>query len=181
MSDDTDDAPKKKSPLLAMIIALVILSVVGGGAGWVVGGMIAPAVKSAKEEAAKQEAAAAAAKGGGEHKAEGEKGEGEEGGLPHVSTPGAGVYQLEPITTNLAYPSDNWIRLEVALLFTDKPDVNLAEDINQDIIAYLRTVSLQQIDGPRGLQYLKDDIQERVDLRSEGRVTKVMFRTFVIQ
>ncbi|MNL50951.1 Flagellar basal body-associated protein FliL [compost metagenome] len=57
----------------------------------------------------------------------------------------------------------------------------MAEQIHQDIAAYLKTVSLQQIQGPRGFQYLRDDIQERVDLRSDGRVTNVMFRTFVIQ
>lgn len=178
MDDNSEETPKKKSPLIGMIIALVVLSIVGGGGGWVVGGMIAPAIKSAKDEAAKAEKAAAeGAKG---KKEGGEGGEGE-GGTPHISTEANGVIQLEPITTNLAYPSDNWIRLEVALLFNGKPDVALAEDIHQDIIGYLRTVSLQQVDGPRGLQYLKDDIQERVDLRSEGRVTKVMFRTFVIQ
>ena len=42
-------------------------------------------------------------------------------------------------------------------------------------------VSLQQIQGPRGFQYLRDDLKERVDLRSEGRVTNLMFRTFVIE
>ena len=89
--------------------------------------------------------------------------------------------QLEPITTNLAYPSDNWVRLEVALAFKGAPEMPLAEQIHQDIMAYMRTVSLQQIEGPRGFQYLKDDIQERVDLRSQGKVSKVMFRTFVIE
>jgi flagellar FliL protein len=92
-----------------------------------------------------------------------------------------GIVQLDPITTNLAYPAENWVRLEVALQFDGAPDVALAETIHQDIAAYLKTVSLQQIQGPRGFQYLRDDIQERVDLRSEGRVTNVMFRTFVIQ
>ena len=69
----------------------------------------------------------------------------------------------------------------MALLFKGAPDVAMAEQIHQDIAAYLKTVSLQQIQGPRGFQYLKDDIEERVDLRSEGRVTNVIFRTFVIQ
>ncbi|MBP1853123.1 flagellar basal body-associated FliL family protein [Rhizobium halophytocola] len=174
MDDQSEDQPKKKSPLVVMLISLAVLTIVGGGGGWLVGGMIAPAVKSAKEEAAKAEEAKAKPEGEGEKK-------GEEAGLPHVATEANGIVQLEPITTNLAYPSDNWVRLEVALLFNGKPDVAMAEDISQDIIAYMRTVSLQQVDGPRGLQYLKDDIQERVDLRSEGRVTKVMFRTFVIQ
>jgi flagellar FliL protein len=129
--------------------------------------MIAPSVKSAKE--AEQPAEAA------------EKAKAGETGLQKISTEANNVVQLEPITSNLAYPSENWVRLEVALLFSGPPDVKLAEDIHQDIMAYIRTVSLQQIEGPRGFEYLRDDIQERVDLRAQGRVSKVMFRTFVIE
>jgi flagellar protein FliL len=69
----------------------------------------------------------------------------------------------------------------VALLFKEKPDVKMAETIHQDITMYLRTVSLQQIEGPRGFQYLKEDIEERVDMLSKGKISKIMFRTFVIQ
>jgi flagellar FliL protein len=133
--------------------------------------MIAPNVKSAEQA----EEAAQTASASGEEKKE------DEGGLPHISTEANNVVQLEPITSNLAYPSENWVRLEVALLFNGPPDVKVAEDIHQDVLAYIRTVSLQQIEGPRGFQYLRDDIQERVDLRSQGRVSKVMFRTFVIE
>jgi flagellar FliL protein len=170
MDDATpaDGGAKKKASPLMLVASLAVLTLLGAGGGWVLGGMIAPADPAAaavKADAA-QEAAAAGKK---------------EEGLPHVSTEANGVVLLEPITTNLAYPSENWVRLEVALLFKDKPEVALAEDIHQDILAYLRTVSLQQMEGPRGFQYLKDDIQERVDLRSEGRVSKVMFRTFVIE
>jgi len=163
---------KKKSATVMLIAAIAVLTLVAGGGGWLIGSMIAPKVK-AVEDANKAAEAAKAAKAGGEGKAE--------EGLPHVATEANGIVQLEPITTNLAYPSENWIRLEVALMFNGATDVKIAEDIHQDILAYLRTVSLQQIEGPRGFQYLKDDIQERVDLRSEGRVSKVMFRTFVIE
>ena len=88
---------------------------------------------------------------------------------------------LEPIMTNLSYPSDNWIRIEVSLVFTGNPDNVLADQIHQDILAYLRTVSLQQIEGPRGFQYLREDLRERVQLRSEGRVNDLLLRTFVIE
>ncbi|MCL6705509.1 flagellar basal body-associated FliL family protein [Pseudomonas sp. R2.Fl] len=166
---EAEEGQKKKlSPTVVMMIAVAILTVLGAGGGWLVGGMVAPKIKAA-EETAKQAEAGEGGHGGGEE------------GIPHIATEANGVVQLEPITTNLAYPSDNWIRLEVALLFKGPPDVVVAEDIHQDILAYLRTVSLQQVEGPRGFQYLRDDIQERVDLRSEGRVTKVMFRTFVIE
>ncbi|PZM12002.1 flagellar basal body-associated FliL family protein [Rhizobium tubonense] len=173
MAEAEGTAGKKKSPLVMTIVGLLILSAVGGGGGWILGSMIAPKIASAKTEQ-KAEATAEAAKPEGGKK-------GEEPGLPHLATEANGIVQLEPITSNLAYPSENWVRLEVALMFKGPPDAKLAEDIHQDILAYIRTVSLQQIEGPRGFQYLRDDIQERVDLRSEGRVSKVMFRTFVIE
>lgn len=173
MEEGQEGEGKKKSGLMALLIPLVVLTAVGGGGGWVIGNMLAPQVKQAEETAKAAEEAAA-----GEHGGEAKK---EEEGLPPISTEANGVVALEPITTNLAYPSENWIRLEVALMFNGPPDVKIAEDVHQDIMAYLRTVSLQQVEGPRGFQYLKDDLQERVDLRSEGRVSRVMFRTLVIE
>ncbi|HEV7317114.1 MAG TPA: flagellar basal body-associated FliL family protein [Ensifer sp.] len=161
---DTASSPKPPSKVLTIAV-LAVLTLVAGGGGWLVGGLLAPPPPKEQVEATKEPAVNAT---------------GEEG-LPKISTEANGVVQLEPITTNLAYPSENWVRLEVALQFDGAPDPKLAEQIHQDIVAYLKTLSLQQIQGPRGFQYLRDDIQERVDLRSDGRVTNVMFRTFVIQ
>lgn len=178
---DLGNAGPKKSSSVIMIAALAVLTLVAGGGGWLVGGMLAPKPLSSEEAKIVEEAkAAVAAKKAGEQKPEAEGSKKDEG-LPKIATEANGVVQLDAITTNLAYPTENWIRLEVALLFKGTPDVAMAEQIHQDIAAYLRTVSLQQIQGPRGFQYLKDDIEERVDLRSEGRVTNVIFRTFVIQ
>src|SRR5690606_7031411 len=125
--------------------------------GWFVGNMLAPPPSDTLAEAGKQ-----AGEGGAS---------GEAGDIAHISTEANGIVLLDPITSNLAYPSDNRIRMEVALMFNGAPDVALAEEIHQDILAYMRTVSLQQVQGPRGFQYLREDLQERVDLRSEGRVT----------
>lgn len=160
---------KKKSPLVMTIVSVAILTLVGAGGGWFLGGMIAPKVEAVK--AAHDPKAAAGGHGGGKP----------EEGLPKIPPEPNGIVQLDPITTNLAYPSTNWVRLEVALQFKGPIDVAIAEDIHQDIMAYARTVSLQQLEGPRGFQYLKDDVQERVDQRSQGRVSRVMFRTFVIE
>ncbi|MFD1744833.1 flagellar basal body-associated FliL family protein [Rhizobium helianthi] len=173
MDEAEGSEPKKKASPIATIAGIAVVTLIGAGGGWVLGGMVAP--KDPNAEANKAQAAAA------QPEAAGEKGGKKEEGLPHISTPAAGVVQLEPITTNLAYPSDNWVRLEVALAFNGPPELVLAEQIHQDIMAYMRTVSLQQIEGPRGFQYLKDDLQERVDQRSQGKVSKVMLRTFVIE
>lgn len=167
MENEQAESKKKSSPVVMTIAGVVILTLLGAGGGWLVGGMIAPKIAGA-EAAARAPAASA------------EKGKAAEG-IEKISAEANGIVQLDPITTNLAYPSTNWVRLEVALMFKGPVEVGLAEDIHQDIMAYVRTVSLQQLEGPRGFQYLKDDIQERVDLRSQGRVSKVMFRTFVIE
>lgn len=159
------ESKETKAPSRLMTIAAVaVLTLVAGGGGWLAGMLLAPPPSEKTETAAELPANAT----------------GEED-IPKMSAVAHGIVQLDPITTNLAYPAENWVRLEVALQFDGAPDVALAETIHQDIAAYLKTVSLQQIQGPRGFQYLRDDIQERVDLRSEGRVTNVMFRTFVIQ
>lgn len=173
----TEGAAKKKGGGIVMTIAgIALVTLVGAGGGWVVGGLIAPKEPAATE--AQQQATADADKADAAN-GEAKKEEGE--GLPRISTEANGVVLLEPITTNLAYPSENWIRLEVALAFKETPELTMAESIHQDILAYLRTVSLQQIEGPRGFQYLRDDIQERVALRSKGKVAGVMFRSFVIE
>lgn len=167
MENEQAESKKKSSPVVMTIVGVAILTLLGAGGGWLVGGMIAPKIAGA--EAAAHAPAASA-----------EKGKGAEG-IEKIAAEANGIVQLDPITTNLAYPSTNWVRLEVALMFKGPVEVGLAEDIHQDIMAYVRTVSLQQLEGPRGFQYLKDDLQERVDLRSKGRVSKVMFRTFVIE
>lgn len=172
MADEEQPGEKKKPSLVMTIAAIAVLTLLAGGGGWVVGNMLAPPpAEKPAEEVAKAEPADG--HGGGEKADAGE--------IPHISTEANGVVLLDPITSNLAYPSDNRVRLEVALMFKGAPDVVLAEEIHQDIMAYMRTVSLQQMQGPRGFQYLREDLQERVDLRSEGRVTNVMFRTFVIE
>ena len=171
LADEEPVVEKKKPTLILTIAAIAVLTLLAAGGGWLVGNMLAPPpAEKPAEEAAKAEP-----EGEG-----GEKGDAAEA-VPHISTEANGVVLLDPITSNLAYPSDNRIRIEVALMFKGVPDVKLAEEIHQDIMAYMRTVSLQQVQGPRGFQYLREDLQERVDLRSEGRVTNVMFRTFVIE
>lgn len=144
--------------LLAVgVIAVTSLIAVGGG--WYMGGMLAPKTEAAVVATDDEEA--------------------EETELETLAA--ANVIELEPITTNLAYPAENWVRLEVAVLFTDQADVDMAGMVHQDILAYLRTVSLQQIEGARGFQHLREDLVERAVLRSDGKVSNLMFRTFVIE
>ncbi|WP_420410624.1 flagellar basal body-associated FliL family protein [Hoeflea sp.] len=170
MADNEDQGEgqgKKKSGLVVTLAIVLVLSGVAGAGGWMLGGVLAPQV-AVEEEAATEEETADAGEHGEEEATEENK-------------PRENLIPLDPITTNLSYPSDSWIRIEVSLLFGGAPDQALADQIHQDVMTYLRTVSLQQIEGPRGFQYLRDDLRERVKLRSEGRVSDILFRTFVIE
>jgi flagellar FliL protein len=94
------------------------------------------------------------------------------------------LYDLPAIVTNLSAPQDTWIRLEASLLFDAKavphPEV-LGAQIAGDILAFLRATSLMQLQGVAGLQNLREDLNERVAIRSGGSVKEIVIRTLVVQ
>lgn len=94
----------------------------------------------------------------------------------------ANIVDLAPITTNLAVPETVWVRLELSLVF-DQPlqDPTLADAIQQDILAYIRTVKLMQVQGASGYQHLKSDILERAGIRSNGLVKDILIRTMLFE
>jgi flagellar FliL protein len=94
------------------------------------------------------------------------------------------MIRLAPIVTNLARPTETWIRLEGSLVLEgvdgEKARV-LAAEIGGDVMAYLRTLALSQIEGAGGLQALREDLAERVRLRSNGRARELVIETLVVQ
>jgi flagellar protein FliL len=109
---------------------------------------------------------------------------GDKPGAAASLAPDAGLFDLPPIVTNLSVPQDTWIRLEASLLFDTKavphPEAMGAE-ISGDILAFLRTTTLAQIQGIAGLQNLRQDLNERVAIRSNGAVKEIVIRTLVLQ
>lgn len=158
----------KKSPLMMTIVAAVVASIVAAGGGWLVGGMLAP-------QAIEMQSAAelAAQKNSGK--------EGEEEEIPIAGEEGPNLIRLQPITTNLSFPADSWVRMEVSLVVKGPPDIEMVELIHQDMVGYLRTLSMQQVEGARGFRYVRDDLVERAILRSKGNVENILIRTFVIE
>ncbi len=91
---------------------------------------------------------------------------------------------LPPAVTNLAEPSDIWIRIESSIVFDDQgigTDDVLAAEITEDFVAYLRTVKLSQIDSPSGMNHLREDLADRARIRSQGRVRDLVIQTMVVQ
>lgn len=95
-----------------------------------------------------------------------------------------GTLDLAPVVTNLASPPDIWVRIEGALLFEGKTLPHgeaLAGQIAGDLLAFMRTQTLQQIQGVAGLQHLRQDLNERVVTRSEGHVREFIIKSLVVQ
>lgn len=95
-----------------------------------------------------------------------------------------GLLTLPPIVTNLASPANAWARLQAAIVYNKKavqdPKI-LGARISQDILAYLKTVTVAQIGGASGLEHLREDLNERAAIRSKGRVHSVIIETLVVQ
>jgi len=158
-TDEKGSAPPKGPSLIVQIGLLVGLSVLAAGIGWLAGGTLQPVDGGAA----------------GEHGGAADK----DGPQDVIAQPN--LVMLPGITTNLAAPSDIWLRLELGLVFEGAPDAALADAIHQDLLAFLRTVKLHQVEGASGFQHLKADLEERASIRSEGKVTRVLIRTLLFE
>ncbi|MDX8446991.1 flagellar basal body-associated FliL family protein [Mesorhizobium captivum] len=161
---NVEQAQPKKGPSLVVQLAM-LLAMTGAaiGLGWVSGGYLKQGEAPAPVPAAPENAGTA-------EKTEADK-----------AAPGPTVVQLAPITTNLASPSEVWIRLEASLLYDAPQPPEMTEQIQQDLLAYVRTLKMHQIEGASGYQHLKADLDERAALRSGGHVKQVLIRTMLLE
>ena len=95
----------------------------------------------------------------------------------------AEVRPLAVIVTNLRDPSTLYVRLEaVVVLEPNTPDsAALAAKIGDDLVSYLRTVSLSELEGPTGFQYVREDLRKRSIQMGGGKVRELLLQSFVIQ
>ncbi|MCG6115542.1 MAG: flagellar basal body-associated FliL family protein [Mesorhizobium sp.] len=158
-TDATADKPKGPS-LVIQLAVLAVLTAGAIGAGWVSATMIGDRQSPPASEVTPDRAT--------------------EIRTSEMSN-GVGIVHIDPITTNLGSPADMWIRLELSLVFTGEPDLAMAELIHQDLLAYLRTIKVHQIQGASGFQHLKGDLSERAQIRSDGVVREVLVRTMLVE
>src|SRR5882757_7303228 len=94
------------------------------------------------------------------------------------------LLRLQPIVTNLAAPQGVFARIEASLVtdrLSDDEALVMAARIGEDVVAFLRTASLAQIEGGAGMQHLREDLNERVMTRSSGKVREIIIETLVVQ
>ena len=165
---DTRPAPKPSS---AFAFAAVMLILTGVGVGF--GGLTGLQLWGRMEKAAEAQARPAPNSAAGTGQA-----------VKGRYAAGASLTPLAPIVTNLASPEHTWVRLE-ALLVTEgeqTADMNaLSAQIVEDVVAFLRTVSLTQIQGASGFQHLREDLNDRVRVRSGGKVRDMVVQSLIIE
>lgn len=94
------------------------------------------------------------------------------------------IVAIDPILVNLSGAQGRWVRLEASASF----DGNGKEDrgsllklITEDLLGYLRSTSLSQIESPVGFELLRDDLSELARIRSRGAVKRLIIRSLVIE
>jgi flagellar protein FliL len=180
-----DAKPGGKRGIGGLIVGLVIATALATGAGFANATFVTAQFSTAPAAAPPMEPPAGQSGAGG-HGADAH-GAPEGHGAKAKESPDAmvsGPRELPPIVTNLAAPEGTWIRLEAAI-FVDGLDAKTADilqkEIPADIMTYLRTLSLPQIQGGLGLQHLREDLNERVAARSQGKVKELLVYTMVVQ
>ena len=91
---------------------------------------------------------------------------------------------LQPVVVNLAGAGKAWMRLEGAIVIEGEPGKDadlLAAQISEDVVAFLRTVTLEHVAGPNGFHNLKEDLEERARVRANGKVKAFLIQGLVIE
>jgi flagellar FliL protein len=167
-ADDEEAAESVPAPApgvfsLSFLIAVVVLTVVAGGGGFFLGLQI---LASAEQTVRSKQSPAA--------------------GPTSEAEPlrAANVKALMPIMANLDGSPRVWMRLESSLVFRGElpGDADaLAAKISEDIVAFIRTVSVEQIEGASGFQHLCEDLNDRVRVRSGGRVQELIIQGLIVE
>lgn len=187
------ESGKDKRNVMMMAIAILLLTLMGAGIGFAVGLLLqsqgdveaerAVEATTSEDHAAAEKPAPTAAHGDGESSHEKETAEGEEA-EQEIPLHDLKVVPFPPILTTLAEPKGKWIRLEGALLTlpsTEKAPEMLAEETGEQILAYLRTLRLAEIESPSGFLGLRDDLNETVKVMSEGQVRGVLIHGLIVE
>ena len=71
--------------------------------------------------------------------------------------------------------------MEVSVVYDAPQPPAMAEEIHQDLLAFVRTLKMHQIEGASGYQHLKADLEERAAIRSQGHAKQVLIRTLLLE
>lgn len=172
-----------KRDVMMTLVIVTLLTLVGAGVGFSVGAMLG--------EAGDPQAAAAPGVAAAESQTAGSKDAENQTQIPDEEAEGEAqatgelkIVPFPPVLTTLADPKGKWIRLEGSILIdteSGKAPELLAEEAGEQILAYLRSVRLDQLDSASGILGLKDDLDETLTTLSGGQVRRVLIHGLVVE
>ena len=172
-----------KRDVMMTLVIISLLTLVGAGVGFAVGAMLGEAGEpsiAATPEVAEAETGTAKNEAAGSELPVAE-GETEQEPLDAAQLK---IVPFPPVLTTLADPKGKWIRLEGSILIDgegDKAPELLAEEAGEQILAYLRSVRLDQLDSASGILGLKDDLDETLTTLSGGQVRRVLIHGLAVE
>ena len=153
--------PPKKSSALALVAELVILTCFAVGSGGLFGLTVL-----ANPEPAGQKSEPPAVHG---KKAARPRNDHRQGAARHRHQSGEPAEHLDP---------DGGI----VVVSDPSADSNaMAAAIAEDIVAFLRTVPITQIEGSSGFLHLREDLNDRARIRSGGKVRELVIQSLVVE
>ena len=177
MQAETGNEGKKPESAKVFIVAMVLVSALAVAGGWLVGTQLnmAETPNLQKMENAKSEKDKKNSK-------DGKHGDDDENSK---MTPGeVSVVNLEPILAALDNNDNVWLRLQLAVISKSDSDLDSPEikaRMESDIVALLKTLTLEQISGPSGLLHLKEDLLDRTRLTTDGKVDELMIMSIIAE
>ena len=183
---------KGKGGLLTTMIVVLLLSLMGAGVGFAVGVFLqTEPSKEAKnspatdETFAKKEVAEGDSGSHGGKPAEDKQEETEEGEETAIEdlAKDLKIVPIPAVLTTLSEPAGKWIRLEGSILAApgEKTPELLAEQAGEQILAYLRTLRLEQLRSASGFLALRDDLNENVKTLSGGQVHSILIHGLLVE
>lgn len=207
MATSSDETPEgKRSPGLA--VPLVIMTVLGAGAGLACGMFLLgaktnttvaakqgkPAAKksnkdtakgdkkSTKSEKKKGKNAKASDKGGKDGKSKKVDGGEKDGKKKSVVT--QRTVDIPPVIASIGKTKQVWIRMELKGL-TGEPEIKdepvLMLKISQDILSYLRTLQVRDVQSANGFYLLRTNLTEIARIRSKGVISEIAIQGLIVE
>lgn len=194
------ETSKDKSTVMFLVVVL-LLTLVGAGTGFAVGSLIqAPADVAGKvagsgpvstggvaevDDKPKETHGVSAEGHGAAKEGDGETSPDEETESAETIDPHSlRVVMFPPVLTTLTEPKGKWIRLEGSILITsdaEEPPEVLAERSGEQILTYLRSLRLDQLEGPASILGLREDLTEMLRVLSNGQVKGILINGLVVE
>ena len=91
------------------------------------------------------------------------------------------LVELAPMVTNLAEPKNTWIRVEASLITDGEVSAALGGKVAEDIVAFLKSMTLAELDGASGFQHLREDLNDRARVRGGSQVRELVIHGVIVE